>query len=76
MTIFTENRTWVFRGNHHSRNRVNSSLQVAGGSHVWAKRSEQLTRAYLTQSVLKIILQELTPTQIRQLILYISSSKG
>ena len=34
------------------------------------------SRAYLTQSVLKVVLQKSIPTQIRQLILDISNYKG
>ena len=35
-----------------------------------------LLGSYLTQSVLKVVLQKAIPTQICQLILYISNSKG
>ena len=44
-----------------------STLYQAARLSVWS---------YLTQRVFKVILQKATPTQIRQLVLYISNSKG
>jgi len=46
------------------------------GKLTFAIASRRILGGYLIQSVSKVVLQKSIPTQIRQLILYISNSKG
>jgi len=51
-------------------------LNIGRFKRTWTKTEEMQARPYLTQIGFKVVLQKSIPTQIRQLILYISNGKG
>ena len=63
-----EDQLSVVEGNEPLKGHFEAMAPPAGGHPGWA--GVDLHRSYLTQSVLKVVLQKSTPPQIRQLIFY------